>query len=102
MEKKPVTVSDMLTPLRSHGLYDAYRFSGCTTRKRVHGVFGDPHAIVLLLIRRGKKLSAVPVIPCNTLSTTAGCARSAIFPAAIDECFFRCESVAFAVHPAKP
>ena len=39
-------------------LADAYRFRGFTPEPVVHGVFGDPHAMVMGLKRRQKKQSA--------------------------------------------
>jgi hypothetical protein len=39
-------------------LVDAYRFGGFTLDPVVHGVFGDPHALVIKLKRRQKKQSA--------------------------------------------
>lgn len=39
-------------------LSDLYRFPGCKPTKIVHGLFGDPHARVVKLMRRGKKLLA--------------------------------------------
>ena len=37
-------------------LSDLYHFPGCKPKKTVRGVFGDPHARVIKLVRRGKKL----------------------------------------------
>jgi hypothetical protein len=37
-------------------LSDLYQFPGCKPKKTVHGVFGDPHARVIKLVRQGKKL----------------------------------------------
>jgi hypothetical protein len=39
-------------------LSDLYQFPGCKPKKTVHGVFGDPHARVIKLVRQGKKLLA--------------------------------------------
>jgi hypothetical protein len=39
-------------------LSDLYHFPGCKPKKTVHGVFGDPHARVIKLVRRGEKLLA--------------------------------------------
>jgi len=36
-------------------LADAYRFPGFRTLQRVRGIFGDPHARLVMLVRRGKK-----------------------------------------------
>lgn len=37
-------------------LSDLYQFPGCKPKRTVHGVFGDPHARVIKLVRQGKKL----------------------------------------------
>jgi hypothetical protein len=37
-------------------LSDLYHYPGCKPKKTIHGVFGDPHAYVITLVRRGKKL----------------------------------------------
>jgi hypothetical protein len=37
-------------------LSDLYYFPGCKPKKTVHGVFGDPNARVIKLVRQGKKL----------------------------------------------
>lgn len=39
-------------------LSDLYYFPGCKPKSIVHGVFGDSHARVIKLVRRGKKLFA--------------------------------------------
>ncbi|MEI8230917.1 MAG: hypothetical protein WCG83_07335 [Candidatus Peregrinibacteria bacterium] len=70
----------MLHSLRTKGLYDAYSFPGCITRRSAQGVFGDPHAIVLTLVRRGKKRCAVPAVMCVERFTTARSAASEISP----------------------
>jgi hypothetical protein len=62
-------------------LSDLYHFPGCRPKKIVRGVFGDPHAGVIPLVRRGKKLLAgyaVRFIEPTVLAKSAG---SAIFPA---------------------
>jgi transposase len=40
---------------RQRRLRDAYRFVGFLTNEKVHGVFGDPMAVVITLTRRRKK-----------------------------------------------
>lgn len=45
------------TPKRKR-LLDAYRFPGFAPRAEVHGIFGDPRARVIPLVRRSKKQSA--------------------------------------------
>ena len=41
-------------------LWDLYRFPGFSPEHTVSGIFGDPRARVIALIRRGKKRFAVP------------------------------------------
>ena len=43
------------------GLRDAYRFPHFTPGERVHGLFGDPYAVVITLSRRQKKRSVASV-----------------------------------------
>src|SRR5436190_1298382 len=52
-------------------LEDAYRFIGFRPEPRVRGVFGDPKARIVRLVRRGKKRTAELVVDVNALSTTA-------------------------------
>jgi len=89
----------MLHSLRTHGLYDAYCFSGCVTRRSAQGIFGDPHAAVLTLVRRGKKRSAVPAIVLAAHSTTAKYVMSATChaPADASSCAYR-----FVGSPVRP
>jgi hypothetical protein len=37
-------------------LSDLFHFPGCKPKRTVHGVFGDPNARVIKLVRQGKKL----------------------------------------------
>jgi len=41
---------------KRRSLSDLYQFPGCKPKRTVHGVFGDPHARVIKLVRQGKKL----------------------------------------------
>ena len=43
-------------------LWDLYRFPGFSLEHTLSGIFGDPRARVIGLIRRGKKLSAAPAV----------------------------------------
>jgi hypothetical protein len=63
-------------------LKDAYRFDGFRPEEFVHGIFGDSHARIVVLIRRSKKLSAACAERFAPAGTTAGGGGSAIFPAA--------------------
>ena len=53
-------------------LADAYRFPGFRTLQTVHGIFGDAHARLIRLVRRGKKRSAELVGRRIGVGTTAG------------------------------
>jgi hypothetical protein len=44
----------MSTPKKSKRLLDAYRFAGFRPVATLRGVFGDPHARVVRLVRRSK------------------------------------------------
>jgi hypothetical protein len=63
-------------------LSDSYRFPSFKPKQTVTGVFGDPHARVVSLIRQGKKLSAVSVGPFIGHSMIVRSKGSATFPAA--------------------
>jgi hypothetical protein len=52
-------------------LSDLYRFPGCKPKKIIHGIFGDPHARVIKLVRRGKKLLVGYAAPFIGLSVPA-------------------------------
>jgi hypothetical protein len=64
---------------RKRKLEDAYRFPGCRPDPVVRGVFGDPKARVIRLIRRSKKRSAVVVGERNRDGTTGECGVFAIW-----------------------
>jgi hypothetical protein len=63
-------------------LWDLYRFPGFYPEHTVSGIYGDPKARVIGLIRRGKKRSAGPVVVFTMLSTTEKREEFAIFPVA--------------------
>src|SRR5262249_1743317 len=63
-------------------LVDAYRFPGFRPEATVRGLFGDPKARVLRLVRRRKKRSVAPAGRHTGPSTTARPAAFATFPAA--------------------
>lgn len=64
------------------GLLDAYRFGGFRAKAGLRGIFGDPKARVITLVRRSKKLCAVLVGERTGSSTTAPGGRFAICLAA--------------------
>jgi len=48
----------LVTSTKRRRLLDAYRFAGFRPIEDVRGVFGDPHARVVTLVRRSKKRRA--------------------------------------------
>ena len=67
-------------------LYDAYKFCNFKPQPKVSGIFGDSNALVIKLVRQGKKQSAVPVTGFSELSMTARICKFVIFPAATGVC----------------
>ena len=63
-------------------LLDIYRFPGFVPRPKVHGLFGDPLAVVISLRRRRKKRAAVSAVRLATRITTSGHAASETCPVA--------------------
>lgn len=53
-------------------LQDIYRFPGFVPFAHIHGLFGDPQAVVITLQRRRKKRFAVSVVRPITVTTTSG------------------------------
>jgi hypothetical protein len=54
---------------KNRRLHDAYRFPGFRPEPTVRGLFGDPKACLVRLVRRGKKLPTGPVGESGELST---------------------------------
>jgi hypothetical protein len=48
----------LVTATKQRRLRDAYRFAGFRPIEQVRGVFGDPHARIVTLVRRSKKPTA--------------------------------------------
>jgi hypothetical protein len=63
-------------------LRDVYRFPGFEPLATVHGVFGDPRAVVVTLQRRGKKRHAAPVGNCRRRFTIKDLVGYGTFPVA--------------------
>jgi hypothetical protein len=61
-------------------LWDAYRFPGFSPAHTLLGIFGDPRARVICLLRKGKKLFAVLVAFFIVPSTTGRPAGFGICP----------------------
>jgi hypothetical protein len=81
-------------------LWDAYRFTGFLPEHTWSGIFGDPRARVIPLIRRGKKLFAVPVAFFIVPSTTGRYAGFAICPVPISAFTWKWKSAEFLVEGA--
>ena len=73
-------------------LQDLYRFPGFIPLPKVHGVFGDPLAVVVTLKCRRKKRSAASAAQCIAATTTSGDDACAIFLVGTNEsiCTFFC------------
>src|SRR4030042_5375489 len=52
-------------------LSDSYCFPGCKPKRIVHGIFGDSHARVISLLRRGKKRFVASAVRLGRPSMTA-------------------------------
>ena len=61
----------MATSKKRKRLLDAYRFADFRPLDRVRGVFGDPKARIITLVRRSKKHTAVHVAARTLAGTTA-------------------------------
>ena len=57
--------------LKHRRLADAYTFAGFRPLERVEGIFGDPRARLIKLVRRGKKRCVASAERCITPGTTA-------------------------------
>ena len=72
----------MPTRRRKRRLADAYAFPGFRPLAMVRGVFGNPKARIITLLRRSKKHDAVVAARVSTAGTTAKRGVCAICPAA--------------------
>jgi len=68
---------------RQRRLWEAYAFPGFRPHSTVRGVFGDPKARVITLVRRSKKRSVVAARERTGSGTTGACGARAICPAAM-------------------
>ena len=55
-----------------------FSFPGFRARSRLQGIFGDPHARLVTLVRRKKRRCVPAVEPATEPSTTAPCAGCGI------------------------
>jgi hypothetical protein len=60
----------MSKPHKSRRLVDAYRFPGFCPLPTLQGIFGDPQARLITLVRRGKKQSAAAAGRFTSAGTT--------------------------------
>jgi hypothetical protein len=67
---------------RQRRLWDAYAFNGFRPQPTVRGVFGDPKARVITLVRRSKKRSAAAAVEFTLGGTTDARGAFAICPVA--------------------
>ena len=79
---------------RRRRLWDAYAFPGFRPHPTVRGVFGDPKARVITLIRRSKKRSAAAAVECTRAGTTDARGGFAICRAATRASFWSSRCVA--------
>lgn len=73
---------------KSKSLLDEYRFPGHKP-KLVKGIFGDRHALIIRLERRGKKLCAGLAADRTALSTTGKHTASGTCPAETSAFFWK-------------
>jgi hypothetical protein len=71
---------------RKRRLVDAYAFAGFRAQARVRGIFGDPKACVIDLVRRSKKRSAAAAAEFTPVGTIGARGAFATCPAAIGAC----------------
>ena len=73
----------MATPPKRRRLADAYTFAGFRPLQRVQGLFGEPGARLITLVRRRKKRSVAPAVQRIAPGTTADSDVCGICPAPI-------------------
>jgi hypothetical protein len=80
---------------RKRRLVDAYAFAGFRPQPTVRGIFGDPKACVIDLVRHSKKRPAAVVAEFTTVGTIGARGAFATFPAAIVACICSSRFAAF-------
>jgi hypothetical protein len=83
-------------------LLDAYRIAGLRPLEPIKGVFGDPHARVVTLVRRSKKRFAGRVVAHIKAGTTGARDEYAICPAGHTVSFWSSRSGGFVANAAGP
>lgn len=79
----------MVISTKQKRLLDPYRFVGFRSLEQLPGVFGDPKARIIELVRRSKKQPMAPVVECIWVGTTTRLGACAIFPAGVSEFIWR-------------
>jgi hypothetical protein len=69
---------------KTRRLLDVYRFAGFIPYATIHGIFGDPYAVVIPLRRRRKKRAVVSVDKSVVSITTGVPGSCATSPVAIN------------------
>ncbi len=87
---------------RSRRLLDTYRFPGFRPQATVKGVFGDPKARVVTLLRRGKKRSVAAAAEHSRVGTTARGDRFATFHVVTHACGWRSKCAGSIAESAMP
>jgi len=72
----------MATSHKRKRLLDAYRFPGFRPLEAIRGIFGDPKARLITLVRRSKKRSATPAEERTPAGTTGNAGAFATCPVA--------------------
>ena len=80
-----------ISPKRKR-LLDAYRFAHFRPLEKIRGIFGDPKARVITLVRRSKKRSAMPAGERTLVGTTRNFAGFATSPVATRESIWKSRS----------
>ena len=70
----------MTTSSKRKRLLDAYRFIGFRPLEHLEGLFGDPKARLITLVRRSKKQRVASVVEFTGVGTTAAIGKYATFP----------------------
>ena len=86
---------------RYRRLWDTYRFPGFRPLHTVRGIFGDPKARVIRLVRRGKKLLVECVVFPIARSTTGRFDEFGICPAGMCAFIWRWRSEGFTAEGAR-
>ena len=85
---------------RQRHLWDAYAFPGFRPLPTVSGVFGDPNARIITLVRRSKKTFVASAVELSRAGTTSERGWFAISRVAISAFIWRLRYVAYCAEVA--